>query len=82
MVKTQEHVFPLTRSQVQNWRGIEYVCLRRLSSQIDVRRWVPCPTNKGVSYTNLVSAVEISKSDILEIPTALSGLLSPTCSFH
>ena len=26
--------------------------------------------------------VEISKFDTLEIPTALSNLISPTCSFH
>jgi len=47
------------RSQVQNQRGVEYVCLRRLSSQIAARRWVPCPTNKGVSYTNLGSHTPI-----------------------
>jgi len=32
--------------------------------------------------TRLDSCVEISKSDSSEIPTALSGLSSPTCSFH
>jgi hypothetical protein len=47
-------MFPPKRSQVQIQRGVEYVYLRRLYQS---NRWVegvPCPTNKGVSYTNLV----------------------------
>ena len=61
-------MFPPKRSQVQNQRGVEYVCLRRLSSQIAAQRWVPCPTNKGVSYTNLVSGLAVTlKMDIIII---------------
>ena len=36
----------LSRGHVYKTRGVKYVCLRRLSSQIVARRWVPCSTNK------------------------------------
>jgi hypothetical protein len=47
-------VFPLKRSQVQIQRGVGYVYLRRLYQSNRWAEGVPCPTNKGVSYTNLV----------------------------
>jgi hypothetical protein len=61
MVKIQEHAFPPKRSQVQIQRGVGYVYLHRLYQS---NRWakegVPCPTNKGVSYTNLVSGLVVT----------------------
>jgi len=50
----------LLRGHRYKTKGGEYVCLRRLSSQIIARRWVPCPTNKGISYTNLVSGLVVT----------------------
>jgi len=31
-----------------------------ISSEIDARRRVPCSTNKGVSYTNLVAGLAVT----------------------
>ena len=48
------------------FKGVKYVFLNRLSSQIVERRWVPCPINKRVSYTNLVSRLAMTlKMDII-----------------
>jgi hypothetical protein len=47
-------VFPPKRSQVQIQRGVGYVYLCRLYQSNCWAEGVPYPTNKGVSYTNLV----------------------------
>ena len=55
-------------SRVQNQRDVEYVFLCILNNQIVAHRWVPCPTNKGASYTNLVYGLVVTlKMDINNI---------------
>ena len=57
MIKSMCFLF---RGQRFKTKGVEYVCFCRLSSQIIAWRWVPCPTNKGVSYTNLVYGLVVT----------------------
>jgi len=53
-------VFPPKRSQAQIQRGVGYVYLRRLYQSNCWVEGVPCPTNKGVSYTKLVSSLAVA----------------------
>jgi hypothetical protein len=50
----------LIRDHMFKFRGVGYVHLYRLQQSNHSTKKVPCPTNKGISYTKLMSELTVT----------------------